>query len=187
MLGVHVNFKLIKLYECSYELYGDSLKKQLMRELFGRNTDDFEILSKDPVMINSDFASNYEIKRYELDSLIRDKYKVMSSFEPCTHPAVIIKYYYNSSYDVNNGKCCCPKQYGNKHLCNGRGNGTKDGGCKTVTILVFQSGKVILTGGRHLDQVNSGFEFIQNVLGFEFIQNVLDNIINKQELNRMNN
>ena len=35
-------------------------------------------------MINSDFASNYEIKRYELDSLIRDKYKILSSFEPYT-------------------------------------------------------------------------------------------------------
>ena len=50
-------------------------------------------------MINSDFASNYEIKRYELDSLIRDKYKILSSFEPPRrHPAVIIKYYHNASY-----------------------------------------------------------------------------------------
>lgn len=141
-----------------------NLQKEQIQELFGNELDSLKIVSKNPVMINSDFASNYEIKRYELDSLIRSKYNVMSSFEPCTHPAVIIKYYHNSSYNESNGRCNCPKLYGTPHLCTGRGVGFGKGGCKTVTILVFQSGKVILTGGRELQQVDDGYKFIQNVL-----------------------
>jgi TATA-box binding protein (TBP) (component of TFIID and TFIIIB) len=140
------------------------LGKNTMRELFGKDKDEFRIKSKNPVMINSDFAGTYEIKRYELDTLIRDKYNVMSSFEPCTHPAVIIKYYHNSAYNDGNGTCLCTNYFNKPHKCTGRGNGKEAGECKTVTILVFQSGKVILTGGRHLDQVNSGYKFIQNVL-----------------------
>lgn len=142
----------------------DNLGKNTMKELFGRDKDDFQIIGKNPVMINSDFAGNYEIKRYELDALIRRKYNILSSFEPCTHPAVIIKYYHNASYSDGNGCCLCPEYYGEPHKCSGKGNGKVAGECKTVTILVFQSGKVILTGGRHLDQVNSGYKFIQNVL-----------------------
>ena len=140
------------------------LNKDKMIELFGVSKEDFVISNKNPVMINSDFAGDYEIKRYELDLLVRQKYKVMSSFEPCTHPAVIIKYYHNLCFEHNNGKCLCDKYFGNLTLCNGRGNGNGSGECKTVTILVFQSGKVILTGARKLIQVEEGYKFIKSIL-----------------------
>tara|TARA_B100000427_G_scaffold328900_1_gene343213 strand:+ start:1124 stop:2347 length:1224 start_codon:yes stop_codon:yes gene_type:complete len=172
--GCTREYQIDKAMKVLMQVMETNLNKEKMAEFFGKNTDDFEIISKNPVMINSDFASNYEIKRYELDVLIREKYKIMSSFEPCTHPAVIIKYYHNASYEDGNGVCKCMEHFGSKHRCNGRGNGHGKGGCKTVTILVFQSGKVILTGGRHLNQVNSGYKFIQAVL-----QN------NNKELNRV--
>ena len=143
---------------------GNQLPKESMQELFGKSAQDFEITKKDPVMINSDFASNYEIKRYELDSMVRNKYNVLSSFEPCTHPAVIIKYYHNQSYETQIGKCLCVQKYNNMHLCGGRGNGIGEGQCKTVTILVFQSGKVILTGARSIRQVKDGYAFINAIL-----------------------
>lgn len=141
-----------------------NLNEDKMLELFGVKKDDFVISNKNPVMINSDFAGNYEIKRYELDILVRQKYKVMSSFEPCTHPAVIIKYYHNLSFETNNGKCLCDSYFGNATLCTGRGCGSGAGECKTVTILVFQSGKVILTGARKLIQVKEGYQFINSIL-----------------------
>jgi TATA-box binding protein (TBP) (component of TFIID and TFIIIB) len=142
------------------------MKRQLsetqMTDLFGEHINDFKVISKTPVMINSDFTSDYKINRWNLDNLIRSKYKVMSSFESGTHPAVIIKYFTNDSYDTK-GKCLC-KNHGFDKSCCGRSNGHGIGNCKTVTILVFQSGSIILTGGRLLNQVEEGFEFINNVL-----------------------
>ena len=166
----------IKIAGCTREYQIDDamnalmthLEKQLpyqsMIDMFGKSACEFEITKKDPVMINSDFASNYEIKRYELDSMIRDKYKVLSSFEPCTHPAVIIKYYHNKAYDEQIGKCMCRSKFNTSHICGGKGKGNGCGECKTVTILVFQSGKVILTGARSLQQVNDGYTFINDIL-----------------------
>ncbi len=132
------------------------------KELFGLSVDNFKVISKTPVMINSDFTSEYKVNRWNLDNIIRDKYNVLSSFEPGTHPAVISKYFTNDAYDTK-GKCLCTHHGADKSCC-GRGNGSGIGNCKTVTILVFQSGSIILTGGRLLCQVEKGYEFIRKVL-----------------------
>ena len=47
-------------------------------------------------------------------------------------------------------------------MCNGKGNGCGDGDCKKVTIAVFMSGKVIITGGQNKDQINESYRFISN-------------------------
>tara|TARA_Y100000389_G_scaffold17613_1_gene15378 strand:- start:11200 stop:12453 length:1254 start_codon:yes stop_codon:yes gene_type:complete len=142
---------------------GISFYRKEVCNLFGIDNK-ISIMTKLPVMINSDFASNFNIKRYELDSLVRDKYDLISSFEPCTHPAVIIKYYHNKINPTHTGKCLCKQLFGNTYMCAGRGNGNGSGECKTVTILVFQSGKVILTGAREISQVSNAYQFISNIL-----------------------
>ena len=133
-------------------------------QLFQIKKSEFKINSQSSVMINSDFRNDFEIKRFELDDLIREKYNLISTYEPCTHPAVIIKYYCNDSHNDKSGKCLCRELYGNKGFCVGRGDSTEKGGCKSVTILVFQSGKVIITGGRLISQVNLAYNFIKNLL-----------------------
>ena len=133
-------------------------------QLFLIKKSEFQINSQSSVMINSDFRNDFEIKRFELDDIIREKYNLICTYEPCTHPAVIIKYYCNDSHDDKSGKCLCRDLYGNKGFCVGRGDSTEKGGCKSVTILVFQSGKVIITGGRLISQVNLAYNFIKTIL-----------------------
>ena len=53
-----------------------------------------------------------------------------------------------------------------ENMCNGKGDGYGDGGCKKVTIAVFKSGKVIITGGQNQEQIIESYRFITN-----FIQN----------------
>jgi len=125
-----------------------------------------------PVMINSDFKNSYEIKRYELDKLMQSKYHIISTHEPCTHPAVIVKYYCNEKYDMGDGRCHCREKYGNTYFCKGRDDA--EGGCKSVTILVFQSGKVIITGGRILKQVHGAHTFMKKV--FEDNKKIIERI-----------
>jgi TATA-box binding protein (TBP) (component of TFIID and TFIIIB) len=163
----------IKVAGCTTETQIDKAMNSLANNILSDNEEnklfditrnEFEIKNKSSTMINSDFRNDFEVKRFELDDLVREKYKLICSYEPCTHPAVIIKYYCNNSHDDKSGRCLCRDLYGNKNFCVGRGDCTKEGGCKSVTILVFQSGKVIITGGRLLYQVNLAYNFIKTIL-----------------------
>ena len=120
--------------------------------------------SLETVLINSDFDIHNEINRESLHRLIiLNGY--MSSFEPCTYPGVNIKYYYNPLVK-NFGICDCDKP------CNGKG---KDNTCKKITIAVFKSGKIIITGGRSKDNIQTAYKFIT-----EFINENSDMILVKK-------
>ena len=68
-----------------------------------------------------------------------------------------MKYYYNSSYD-GCGVCQCNNQ------CNGKGSGCGDGECKRITIAIFNSGKIIITGGKTMEQLTISYNFINSIL-----------------------
>ena len=56
------------------------------------------------------------------------------------------------------GICDCSE------MCNVKGRADGDGDCKKVTIAVFKSGKVIITGGQHTDQLEKAYRFIKNFI-----------------------
>ena len=107
------------------------------------------------VLINSDFDIGFEINREVLHREIIDS-GVYSSYEPCIYPGVNIKYFMNTiNFD---GICDCSA------MCNGKGRADGDGDCKKVTIAVFKSGKIIITGGQHTDQLEKAYRFIKNFI-----------------------
>ena len=105
------------------------------------------------VLINSDFDLHYKVDREALHRSIIDE-GYYSSFEPCIYPGVNIKYYYNK-FKENNGICDCEK------MCNGKG---KDNTCKKITIAVFNSGKIIITGGNSIEHIEIAYNFIYNFI-----------------------
>ena len=115
------------------------------------------------VLINSDFDIHHEVDRESLHRSIVDN-GYLSSYEPCNYPGVNIKYYYNP-LKRNFGICDCEKP------CNGKGlNDT----CKKITIAVFKSGKIIITGGRSKYHIQIAYEFIT-----EFIQENREKVLKK--------
>ena len=116
---------------------------------------DINDIKLDIVLINSDFDVGYLIDRDVLYRHLIDM-GIYVTYEPCMYPGVNIKYYYNNNQC--NGICDCCTQ------CNGKGNGCGDGQCKKVTIAVFHSGKIIITGGRSIDQINTSYVFINKIL-----------------------
>ena len=113
-------------------------------------------------MINTDFKSyldeertkKFVIRRKELHNiLISDKYKNKSSFQPGIYQGVKLEYYYN---DDNNGKCICDFHSFNKKNVNNE--------CKKVTIAIFESGSVLITGGINFDQVDRAYNHITNII-----------------------
>ena len=126
-------------------------------------TDIHQIESIETVLINSDFDIYCEVNREMLHRLIVD-HGYYSSYEPCTYPGVNIKYYYNPIKN-NFGICSCDQP------CNGKG---KENTCKKITIAVFKSGKIIITGGRNKQNIQSAYKFIT-----EFINENKDKILIK--------
>ena len=102
-------------------------------------------------LINSDFKVNFEIRLDYLYRLMTESYQIVCSYEPCIYPGAKIEYYYNKQ--SMDGKCHC------EAACNG-----KTDQCKKITIAIFQSGCVIITGANCVDHINVAYEFICDIL-----------------------
>ena len=119
-------------------------------------------------LINSDFKVNFEIKRDILYKVLCKSFDVNCTYEPCIYPGVKIAYFvdndiYNkSSY---NGVCKCNTQ------CNGK----KQSKCKRITIAIFQSGCVIITGANSIEHIEETYNFVNNIL-----ETYMDIIIRKK-------
>ena len=108
-----------------------------------------QIGNLETVLINSDFDIKCEINRENLHRVIVEN-GYLSSYEPCNYPGVNIKYYFNP-LKRNFGICDCDKP------CNGKGLKNT---CKKITIAVFKSGSIIITGGRNKNHIQTAYEFI---------------------------
>tara|TARA_B100001540_G_C15814731_1_gene646528 strand:+ start:2377 stop:3249 length:873 start_codon:yes stop_codon:yes gene_type:complete len=117
-------------------------------------------------MINTDFKTytdkdlteKFSIKRKELHNiLVSEKYNNKSSFQPGIYQGVKLEYYYNNTN--NCGICNC-----NTHIFN-KNNLIEDiNYCKKVTVAIFESGSILITGGVTFDQVDKAYNYITSVI-----------------------
>lgn len=132
----------------------------------------YEDFTVDLINFNTDFSSRFKIKRDKLQQILIKKYQIYCSYEPCIYPGVNSKYYWNKDYKnyPKKGICYCSK------TCSGKGCGEGDGECKKVTISIFQSGNVIITGARNFEQINDAYNFINGVFKDNFLEIKRNNI-----------
>jgi hypothetical protein len=109
-------------------------------------------------LLNSDYKVNTLIKRAELHRILCTKYHLSSTFETTIYQGVNTKYYYNDKTSEKNGLCKCDK------FCNGQGDGTDIGLCKRITIAIFQTGSIIITGARTQRQLDEAYDFINTII-----------------------
>ena len=115
---------------------------------------EFKISNYNVVLINSDFRTNFEINRENIYKyLYKTGYFVI--YEPDIYPGVNLKYFWNS--DNKTGICNCTEK------CIGKGTGCGNGQCKRITIAIFQSGSVIITGSNTLDRMHTCYKFINTI------------------------
>lgn len=109
-------------------------------------------------MINCDFGFPTKLRRKNLHNLIIDKYLNVCSFQPLTYPGVKLQYYWSASNCQHDGICRCSKP------CYGKGDGDVDGDCKKVTIAIFESGKILITGANTFQQVEDSYRYICDII-----------------------
>jgi TATA-box binding protein (TBP) (component of TFIID and TFIIIB) len=111
-------------------------------------------------LINSDYQVAHSINRIVLHTILSQTYGLFSTFESTIYQGVNTKYYYNDQHPDKSrpGICLCTKR------CRGQGSGSGPGECKRITMSVFQTGKIIITGGRYLFQLEEAYNFLNAVL-----------------------
>lgn len=111
-------------------------------------------------MINCDFGMPYKIKRKKLHVLLTSAaHNNTCSFQPVDYPGVKLQYFWNTdSRYSRDGVCMCDKQ------CFGKGSTQGQGQCKKVTVSVFDSGKILITGANSFNQVNAAYTYICKVI-----------------------
>lgn len=110
-------------------------------------------------LINSDFSIPYNIRRKDLHHLLISlEYNNTSSFQPGTYPGVKLQYFWNPSNNNINGRCNCSLK------CFGKGDGSGDGKCKKITVSIFESGKILITGAINFIQIDEAYKYISNIL-----------------------
>ena len=111
-------------------------------------------------LINSDYQVAHAINRTALHTILSRNYGLFSTFESTIYQGVNTKYYYNEEHPDKNrpGICLCTVK------CKGQGSGVGAGECKRITMSVFQTGKIIITGGRYLYQLEEAYNFLNAVL-----------------------
>ena len=110
-------------------------------------------------MINSDFDTNFKIDLLKLLTILNNNEKeLFTKFNPEKYRGLIIGFYWNTDKKFQDGKCLC------KCKCNGKGTGTGIGQCKKITISIFKSGSIIITGGRLVKQIEDAYSCINEIL-----------------------
>lgn len=118
------------------------------------------VIQKEQIqLVNTDFSIGAKVRRDILHKILTETYRLNSSYESAIYQGVKTKYFYNAERSAESppGICPCAK------LCKGTGDGTKIGECKKITISPFQTGNVIITGARTMEQIYEGYEFIKEV------------------------
>jgi TATA-box binding protein (TBP) (component of TFIID and TFIIIB) len=117
-------------------------------------------------MINTDFKTfgdegmteKFLIRRRALHMiLISEKYNNKCSFEPGKYHGVKLEFFWNKEKEIQNGLCCC------RDNCFGKGNGVGNKNCKKITIAIFESGSVLITGGISFIQIEDAYKYITEI------------------------
>lgn len=108
------------------------------------------------VMINSDFDAGLSIHRERFCDYMRAfNSGILFSYEPCIYQGVVVKYMCNDAPQSARGVCQCGAE-----KCSGKGRGHGCGHCRKVSIILFHSGKIIITGAVTMPQVYEAHRFI---------------------------
>ena len=111
------------------------------------------------VFINKELTENYHIRRKELHKLlINDEYKNKCSFQPGIYQGVKLEFFWNITNKLNDGLCHCDLH------CFGKGTGCEINNCKKVTVAIFESGSILITGGISFNQIDDTYKYICDIL-----------------------
>lgn len=112
--------------------------------------------SSETVLTNSNFSANYLIDREKLCAILRKKYRILSTYDPCSYPGVQSKFYHVSDRKEQTGRPVTDEE-------------TSDD-CKVIAVpfMVFRTGSVLIVGKFDDDVLTIVYNFTKKLLTDEF-------------------
>lgn len=117
------------------------------------------------VLINSNFNCGYYINREKLFDILKYKYKINSSFDPCSYPGIQCEFYYDTEKEDNTGR-----QINNIDITNDLDNIFK------ISFMIFRTGSVLIVGKCDEHILYNIYNFIKKILKDEYTDIVTNNI-----------
>ena len=135
----------------------DKIKnKKVIDKIINKNI--LSITRYNITLINSDFYIGFKLNRTNVYEYILNNCGLLCDYDPCIYQGVLIKFYWNSTKKIQDGKCNCTIP------CNGKGDGNSNGECRKITVSVFQSGNIIITGKCCREELNYIYNYIVDIL-----------------------
>ena len=121
----------------------------------------------DNVLINSNFNCGYYINRDRLHAILKsEKYRIESSYDPCSYPGVKCKFYYNN--DIGEDELSQNGQITEEDR-NMKMNELSDNKKYTeVSFMIFRTGSCLIVGNCSETILKFIFEFIKRILTEEY-------------------
>ena len=126
------------------------------------------------VLINSNFNCGYYINREKLFDILKYKYKINSSYDPCSYPGIQCEFYYDTDKKENTGR-----QINNIDVTNNSENIFK------ISFMIFRTGSVLIVGKCDEDILYNIYKFIKNIMEEEY-SNIVTNIMTINNQNKKN-
>lgn len=104
----------------------------------------------DTVLINSNFKCNYFINRDKLVDILKNKYNIKCSYDPCSYPGVQCTFFYDS----------CQGLRTDIH--------TSDKNTSKVSIMIFRTGSVLIVGRCNDSILDEIYIFVRTLLKDEY-------------------
>ena len=108
------------------------------------------------VLINSNFNCGFYIDREKLYTILTDKYKIQSIYDPCSYPGIQCKFYFNHDTKEQTG------QQISKSNIDIYTNITN------VSFMIFRTGSVLIVGKCNESVLSFIYDFVKNILHNEY-------------------
>ena len=114
-------------------------------------------IKSETVLINSNFTCNYFIDREKLVDILKQKYKLNTTYDPCSYPGIMSKFYYDTDKMIQDG--IEPPQELKKKFKKR---------FKEVSFMIFRTGSVLIVGKCESEELMKIYEFLKTVLHDEY-------------------
>ncbi len=118
------------------------------------------------VLINSNFKCGFAINRKKLYTILLQKYRILSSFDPSIYPGLKCKFYFNNEIGFDKEKQNGRITDEDKNLTITEINDKTK--YKEVTFVAFQTGSCLIVGGCSEEILLFVFDFFKNILYNEY-------------------
>ena len=109
-------------------------------------------------LINTDYSLQFNVDRMKLYDILINHYKMFVIYSPDIYSGVKIYFFWNKKQKIQDGICRCDDK------CYSKKKNKNADCCKRVTIAVFQSGKIIITGADKIKQTKDAYKCINSII-----------------------